>query len=134
MLPLQANGLRVSILSGNIDPRKREEWIAKRVNTIDAMICNLRLMETGLDLVQFATVAFFEIEHSLYMLWQSVRRVLRFGQTQPVKAIFSVNPAVMEATALALMGGKMKAAQLVDGELLRGSTVNTLQGDWPKWP
>ncbi|PKN94289.1 MAG: hypothetical protein CVU43_24660, partial [Chloroflexi bacterium HGW-Chloroflexi-5] len=75
MMPLQANGLRVSILGGNVDPRKREEWIAKRVNTIDALICNPRLVETGLDLVQFSTVVFFEIEYSLYTLWQSVRRV-----------------------------------------------------------
>ena len=65
MMPLQANGLRVSILGGNVDPRKREEWIAKRVNTIDALICNPRLVETGLDLVQFSTVVFFEIEYSL---------------------------------------------------------------------
>jgi len=58
MMPLQANGLRGSILSGNVDPRKREEWIAKRVNTIDVLICNPRLVETGLDLVQFLTVVF----------------------------------------------------------------------------
>jgi len=64
-MPLQANGLRVSILSGNVDSRKREEWIAKRVNTIDVLICNPRLVETGLDLVQFSTVVFFEIEYSL---------------------------------------------------------------------
>ncbi|MDI6696047.1 MAG: hypothetical protein QME21_13450 [Anaerolineales bacterium] len=62
MLPLQANELRVSIFGGNIDPRKREEWIAKRVNTTDVLICNPRLVETGLDLVQFSTVVFFEIE------------------------------------------------------------------------
>ncbi|MBI4926835.1 MAG: hypothetical protein HY835_03640, partial [Anaerolineae bacterium] len=38
-MPLQSNGLRVSILGGNIDPRKREEWINKRVNSLDALIC-----------------------------------------------------------------------------------------------
>lgn len=64
-LPLQAAGLRVTILGGNINPRKREEWIAKRVNGIDVMICNPRLVETGLDLVQFSTVIFFEPEYSL---------------------------------------------------------------------
>ena len=59
-MPLQSVGLRVAILGGNIDPRKREDWILKRVNTIDALICNPRLVETGMDLVQFATVVFFE--------------------------------------------------------------------------
>ena len=130
MMPLQANGLRVSILSGNVDPRKREEWIAKRVNTIDVLICNPRLVETGLDLVQFSTVVFFEIEYSLYTLWQSVRRVWRLGQTQPVKAIFSVYNSAMEAKALALMGKKMKAAQLVYGDEVGGAIVPEEEGDF----
>jgi hypothetical protein len=130
MMPLQANGLRVSILSGNVDPRKREEWIARRVNTLDILICNPRLVETGLDLVQFSTVVFFEIEYSLYTLWQSVRRVWRLGQTQPVKAIFSVYSSAMEATALALMGKKMKAAQLVYGDEVGGAIVPEEEGDF----
>lgn len=129
-MPLQANGLRVSILGGNVDPRKREEWIAKRVNTIDALICNPRLVETGLDLVQFSSVVFFEIEYSLYTLWQSVRRVWRLGQTRPVKAIFSVYSTAMEATALALMGRKMKAAQLVYGDEVGGAIVPEEEGDF----
>ncbi|MAT45442.1 MAG: hypothetical protein CL609_24200 [Anaerolineaceae bacterium] len=130
MMPLQANGLRVSILGGNVNPRKREEWIAKRVNSIDVLICNPRLVETGLDLVQFSTVVFFEIEYSLYTLWQSVRRVWRLGQTKPVKAIFSVYNTTMEATALALMGRKMKAAQLVYGDEVGGAIVPEEEGDF----
>ena len=106
-LPLQASGLRVQILGGNVDPRKREDWIAKRVNGMDVMICNPRLVETGLDLIQFSTVVFFEPEYSLYTLWQSVRRVWRLGQTQPVKAVFAVYNSAMEAAALRLMGRKM---------------------------
>jgi Helicase conserved C-terminal domain len=129
-MPLQANGLRVSILGSNVDPRKREEWIAKRADTIDALICNPRLVETGLDLVQFSTVVFFEIEYSLYTLWQSVRRVWRLGQTQPVKAIFSVYSSTMEATALAHIGRKMKAAQLVYGNEVGGAIVPEEEGDF----
>ncbi|HAD06931.1 MAG TPA: hypothetical protein DCE76_07200 [Anaerolineaceae bacterium] len=129
-LPLQAAGLRVTILGGNINPRKREEWIAKRVNGIDVMICNPRLVETGLDLVQFSTVIFFEPEYSLYTMWQSVRRVWRLGQTQPVKAIFSVYNSTMEATALRLMGRKMKAAQLVYGDEVGGAIVPEDEGDF----
>ena len=130
MMPLQANGLRVSILGGNVDPRKREEWIAKRVNTIDALICNPRLVETGLDLIQFSTVIYYEIEFSLYTLWQSLRRVWRLGQTQPVKAIFCVYNSAMESMALSLMGRKMKAAQLVYGDEVGGAIVPEEEGDF----
>ena len=129
-MPLQAAGLRVTILGRNINPRKREEWIAKRVNGIDVMICNPRLVETGLDLVQFSTVIFFEPEYSLYTMWQSVRRVWRLGQTQPVKAVFSVYNSTMEANALRLMGRKMKAAQLVYGDEVGGAIVPEDEGDF----
>jgi superfamily II DNA or RNA helicase len=129
-LPLQAAGLRVQILGGNVDPRKREDWIAKRVNGMDVMICNPRLVETGLDLIQFSTVVFFEPEYSLYTLWQSVRRVWRLGQTQPVKAIFAVYNAAMEAAALRLMGRKMKAAQLVYGDEVGGAIVPEEESDF----
>ena len=129
-MPLQANGLRVTILGSNVDPRKREDWIAKRVNAMDVLICNPRLVATGLDLIQFSSVIFFEIEFSLYVLWQAVRRVWRLGQTQPVKAIFSVYNSAMEATALALMGRKMKAAQLVYGDEVGGAIVPEEEGDF----
>lgn len=129
-MPLQSNGMRVAILGGKVDPRKREAWIAKRADAIDVMICNPRLVETGLDLIQFSTVIFFEPEYSLYTLWQSVRRVWRLGQTQPVKAIFSVYNSAMEATALRLMGKKMKAAQLVYGDEVGGAIVPEDEGDF----
>ena len=129
-LPLQSEGLRVAILGGNIDPRKREEWIAKRANTLDVLICNPRLVATGLDLIQFSTVIFFEIEFSLYTLWQSVRRVWRLGQTKPVKAVFSVYNSTMESAALRLMGCKMKAAQLVYGDEVGGAIVPEDEGDF----
>ncbi len=73
-MPLQAAGLRVAILGGNIDPRKREDWIAKRANALDVLICNAELVKTGLDLIQFSSVVFYEITYSLYTLWQGAPR------------------------------------------------------------
>ncbi len=89
---------------------------ANRTAHIDVLVCNPKLVETGLDLVAYATVIFFETEYSLYCLWQAVRRVWRLGQTKPVKALFSVYEGTMEARALALMGRKMRAAQTLYGD------------------
>lgn len=129
-LPLQSAGLRVAILGGNVNPRKREDWILKRVNAIDALICNPLLVETGMDLVSFATIVYFEINYSLYSLWQSLRRVWRLGQTKPVKAVFSIYSSTMEAKALLLMGRKMKAAQLLFGDEVGGAIVPEDDGDF----
>jgi hypothetical protein len=129
-MPLESVGQRVAILGGNVDPHKREDWILKRVNAIDALICNPRLVETGLDLVLFSTVVYFEIEYSLYTLWQSLRRVWRLGQSQPVKAVFSIYSSTMEAKALSLIGRKMKAAQLLFGDEVGGAIVPEEDGDF----
>lgn len=126
---LQEGGVRAEVLTSSVNPRKREEWIAKRVFGLDALVVNPRLVETGLDLVAFSSVVFAEIEYSLYTLWQAVRRVWRLGQTKPVKAMFSVYSEAMEARALALMGRKMKAAQLLYGDEVGGAIVPEEDGD-----
>ncbi|MBV6394124.1 MAG: hypothetical protein KPEEDBHJ_03372 [Anaerolineales bacterium] len=126
---LRDGGVRAEVLTSSVNPRKREEWIAKRVVGLDALVVNPRLVETGLDLVAFSSVVFAEIEYSLYTLWQAVRRVWRLGQTKPVKAIFSVYSEAMEARALALMGRKMKAAQLLYGDEVGGAIVEEDEGD-----
>lgn len=94
------------------------------------MITNPRLVQTGLDLVSFQTVVFYEPEYSLYTLWQALRRVWRLGQTQPVKVVFAVYKDAMEAQALALMGRKMRAAQTLYGDEVGGAIVPTEEGDF----
>ncbi len=127
---LQVAGLRVAVLGGNVDPRKREKWIEQRASKVDVLITNPKLTETGLDLIQFATIVFFEIEYSLYVLWQSCRRVWRLGQTKPVKVVYAVYAGSMEVKALALMGRKMKAAQLLFGDEVGGAIVPEDSGDF----
>jgi hypothetical protein len=126
---LHDGGVRAEVLASGINPRKREEWIAKRVFGIDALVVNPKLVATGLDLIAFSSVVFCEIEYSLYVLWQSLRRVWRLGQTQAVKAVFSVYNDTMEARALALIGAKMKAAQLLYGDNVGGAIVPEEDGD-----
>jgi hypothetical protein len=127
---LEAAGLRTTVLSGNVSPRRREQWVEQRAPGLDVLICNPRLVETGLDLVQFATVVFYEIEYSLYTLWQACRRVWRLGQLLPVKVVFAVYNGSMEAKALALMGQKMKAAQLLYGDEVGGAFVPEASDDF----
>jgi len=43
---------------------------------------NPKLIETGLDLVMFSDLVFYEVTTSLYTLWQAMRRVWRLGSTR----------------------------------------------------
>jgi hypothetical protein len=126
---LRHAGLRAITLYSSVSPRRREAWIEKHADA-DVLITNPRLVQTGLDLVSFSTVVFFEIEYSLYTLWQALRRVWRLGQTQPVKAVFAVYKDAMESQALALMGRKMRAAQTLYGDEVGGAIVPMEDGDF----
>jgi hypothetical protein len=109
-------GIRAVILPDSLPPAKREAWIDRQVHDIDVLITNPKKIETGLDLIKFATIICFEIEYSLYTLWQFMRRVWRLGQTKPVKVLFLVYQHTLEEAALALIGEKMKAALLLYGD------------------
>jgi 16S rRNA G966 N2-methylase RsmD len=113
---LEEAGLRAVILPDSVEPKKREKWIRDRAGDIDVLITNPRKVETGLDLVMFSTAIFYEIEYSLFTIWQAMRRVWRLGQTQPVKVLFPIYSDSMESAALALMGQKMQAALLLYGD------------------
>lgn len=116
-------GLRAEVLTSSVSTRKREKWLEKHAASMDALISNPRLVETGLDLVQFATVVFYEISYSLYTMWQATRRVWRLRQKRPVKIMYTAYADSLEAQALALMGKKMKAAQLLYGDDVGGAIV-----------
>ncbi|MCD6345728.1 MAG: DEAD/DEAH box helicase [Anaerolineae bacterium] len=116
-------GLRTDVLHSNISTRRREAWINRRAPGLDALICNPRLVQTGLDLVQFSTVVFYEIQYDLYVIWQSMRRVWRLGQDKPVRVVFTAYEDTLEANAIQLMGKKMKAAQLLYGDEVGGAIV-----------
>ncbi|RLC80227.1 MAG: hypothetical protein DRJ03_22075, partial [Chloroflexi bacterium] len=65
---LEGAGLRVGVLTTSVGTRKREEWIEQHSHRFDVLITNPRLVETGLDLVQFATIVFYEISYSLFTI------------------------------------------------------------------
>jgi len=111
----------VAVLNPNIPPRKRERWLQE--NHVNVLVTNPRLVETGLDLIQYATVVFYEVEYSLYTLWQSCRRVWRLGQIRPVKVYYLAYEDTLEEKAYALIGQKIKAAQLLYGEEVASALV-----------
>ncbi|MCX7590488.1 MAG: DUF6094 domain-containing protein [Kiritimatiellae bacterium] len=110
------SGFRVETLSEEIAPRKREEWIKRVAAGLDVLITNPELVKTGLDLIQFSTVVFYEPVYSLYTLWQAMRRVWRLGQKNEVKVVFPIYKNTMEETALNLIKAKASSAGFLYGE------------------
>jgi len=74
----------VDILTSSVETKDRDAWIQEHQST-DVLICNPRLVQTGLDLLQFPTLVFYESPTSLYTTEQASRRAWRIPQTKPCK-------------------------------------------------
>ena len=101
-----------------VAPERREAWVADKVKQgIDVMICHPRLVQTGLDLIDFPTLCWFETDYSVYVSRQASRRSWRIGQTRPVKVVFMSYKNTLQADALKLVAKKMQSSLAVEGEL-----------------
>ena len=116
---LNQEGVKTAILKSNsVKSERREEWVSQRVQEgIDVLICNPRLVQTGLDLVEFPTLVWYETDYSVYTMRQASRRSWRIGQTKPVKVVFMVYENTIQTDALKLVAKKMQSSLAVEGEL-----------------
>ena len=128
--PLLVEAPRVGVLSANdMSPAKREAWIKLNAPGMDALLVNPRLIETGLDLLSFSHVVFYETSTSLYTVYQSLHRVFRLGQKRAVQIDFLAYQNTIEERILSRMGRKMKAAQTLYGKEAAGVLVEADDDD-----
>ena len=116
---LTRHGFRVAVLKADsVAPDRREAWVEERVKQgIDVLICHPRLVQTGLDLIDFPTLAWFETDYSVYTMRQASRRSWRIGQKRPVKVVFMAYRNTLQADALKLVAKKLQSSLAVEGEL-----------------
>ena len=127
---LQDSGLRVGVLSPSIEPRRRVAWIEQQAPKLDVLLTNAKLVKVGLNLRMFATAVFLEIEWSLAVLWQAMRRVYRPGSPLPVRILFPTYENTLEERAINLLGQKMRAAQLFYGDTVASALCDGEEGDF----
>ena len=116
---LTRHGFRVAVMKADaVAPDRREAWVADRVKQgIDVLICHPRLVQTGLDLIDFQTLCWYETDYSVYVMRQASRRSWRIGQTRPVKVVFMSYRNTLQADALKLVAKKLQSSLAVEGEL-----------------
>jgi len=104
-------------LRASVDTSKREAWYARQVKEgVQVVICHPKLVETGLDLLDFPTIIFYESGYSLHTLRQASRRSWRIGQRRPVRVKFLCSEGTMQTSCLRLMGRKLLVALTMEGK------------------
>ena len=116
---LTRHGFKVAVMKADaVAPERREAWVSQRVEEgVDVLVCHPRLVQTGLDLVDFPTICWYETDYSVYTMRQASRRSWRIGQTEPVQVVFMAYRNTLQADALQLVAKKLQSSLAVEGEL-----------------
>jgi len=115
---LEAEGFKAAVLRASIDTCKREDWICDQVERgVDVIITNPELVKTGLDLLDFPTIAFLQSGYNVYTLQQAARRSWRIGQKEPVDVYFLGYSGSAQMTCLSLMAKKIAVSQSTSGDM-----------------
>ncbi len=112
--------------STTVSTEKRENWVKSKLASgeYNVMITNPNLIKTGLDLLEFPSIIFFQTGYSIFTLRQASRRSWRIGQDKPVRVFYLFYAKTMQSVALSLIATKMETALAIEGDLSdRGLTA-----------
>src|SRR5713226_9527850 len=127
---LSDEGIRTAVLRASVDTSKREAWYARQIKDgVQVVICHPKLVETGLDLLDFPTIIFYESGYSLHTLRQASRRSWRIGQRRPVRVKFLCYEGTMQTACLRLMGKKLLVALTMEGKFAGEGLQNIDEDD-----
>jgi hypothetical protein len=115
---LTQEGFRVAVLKSTVPTEKREDWIIDQVERgCDVLITNPELVKTGLDLLDFPTIAFLQTGYNVYTLQQAAKRSWRIGQKEAVRVFFFGYIGTAQIQCLRLMAKKIAVSQSTSGEM-----------------
>jgi hypothetical protein len=127
---LSSEGIRTAVLRASVDTSKREAWYARQIKEgIQVVIAHPKLVETGLDLLDFPTIIFYESGYSLHTLRQASRRSWRIGQRRRVRVKFLCYEGSMQTACLRLMGKKLLVALTMEGKFAGEGLQNIDEDD-----
>ena len=111
-----AEDIKAFELRASVKAEKRMEYIQKEVDKgAQVMITNPTLVETGLDLLDFTTIIFFQVGYNLSTMRQASRRSWRLSQTKDIEVYFLYYNGTIQEQAISLMATKLQAAQTLEG-------------------
>ena len=128
---LDKEGVRASVLRSNtVDADKRMGWLDEQLKMeLDVLICHPQLVETGVDMLEFATIVWYEADYNTARVRQASRRSWRIGQTQPVRIYYLTYGDSKQTQALYLIAQKVATSLAVEGDLSNDGLTALAGGD-----
>ena len=127
---LAKEGIRVAVLTTQVAPEEREAWYERQLRSgLQVVVGHPRLTQTGLDLLSFQDIFFYETGYSIYTLRQASRRSWRIGQRNNVNVKFFHYAGTMQETCVRLMGKKLLVSLAMEGKFANDGLQAIDEGD-----
>ena len=105
------------LYSTTVKPAERRAWFdAREHDGTNVVLCNPRLVETGLNLIGWPSIVVLEPVYSLFTLAQAKRRPFRPTQTRDCEVTFLCYEKTMSEAAIAIVARKQAAAAIQSGD------------------
>lgn len=110
-------------LSCDGDTRKckqedREKFIREEVKKgTEILICNPELVKTGLNLMDFPTILYYQMGYQVFTNRQADRRAWRLGQDKLCKVIYLYYGDTIQQSVASLMATKIVASRAIEGSM-----------------
>jgi hypothetical protein len=127
---LAKEGALVAVLTTQVAPEKREAGCERQLRAgLQVCIAHPCLVQSGLDLLPFQDIYFYETGYSIYTLRQASRRSWRIGQRNNVNVKFFHYACTMQETCMRLMGKKLLVFLAMEGKLSTDGLQAIDEGD-----
>ena len=111
-------GFRFVVLKASVKPERRMAWLRTQASSrLDGLITNGKLVETGLDLLEYPNIIWTAHEYRTRVLRQASRRPWRLTSTVPVTVKAALYEDSLQQQAWSLIAQGITAALYTEGDL-----------------
>ncbi len=120
---------------------ERENYIKKKAaEGIRVFICNMKLVETGLDFCfkyegssyNYPTIIFYQMTYELAVMWQASRRHYRLNQREECHTYYMAYEGTLQHAAVQIMAEKQVAASAIQGKFSADGLAAMAKGVDPR--
>lgn len=115
---LKQHGIEAEILPTSVSPDRRVEWLRKKEEIgTKVIISNVRLVSTGIDLLPWPTLIFYQLDYNVNTVRQAAGRAWRIGQFRECRIYYMIMDGTQQVSQLERVMARRGHAMLTEGKL-----------------
>lgn len=123
-LLLEKKGIVCEIMNDTVTVDQRFDWLQQRADAgTEVLIMNQRLVEVGLDLIEFPSIMFYQLNDDINVVRQASRRAWRLGQHRVCKVFYYVAEKTNQMIQFQRLMSRRVAAMIVEGRIERSDDL-----------